>query len=527
MNANYAIFSQMYHDDFTPRFTVDTLNYNKEYRSLFGPFFLLPGIAMPGQGGDEARTAVARMLELRKPELIGYSERLANNQRSIRRLFRNQLHRFKVQLEQHIIRDECDVEKHRWLTQPHDKKFLRYQTENEIILQGRHVDNDKKYIGYKFKNGELLSGENGIGYKKRAIGDLGCVRTQRTAYVCESIKLAWSNVFNHGRLRSMYVKAPDQGILKDVFSELLSPNDKLVFCYHSDDAIFSANCSDGFVICDGDIAKCDGSHRNAMFDSLYHMLAYDINGSKNCHWNALSKAFGYLKLPIKMRNKFVQNESVMYRFKCMRLYSGSVLTTIVNNFANLLISLAFERRVPDPSKVTRAQLVRSYHLAAEDVGYIVKAKECTHIEESTFLKHSPTYVDGELVLFVGLGVWIRGFGTFRGDLPGRGDYNLRAKAFNSDVVYSRKNWGNHIIRDSFWHLYSPHSVRMTGTAYREAMTAKSIGGTELRIPIENLCRRYSLAASDVLEACGLLLQANTGSLLSHPVFERFYKVDYG
>jgi len=103
------------------------------------------------------------------------------------------------------------------------------------------------------------------------------------------------------------------------------------------------------------------------------------------------------------------------------LFSGSVLTTLVNNVANLLIARSvYERRC-----TTCAEIVA----AAADVGYVVTMDECDKFENMQFLKHSPFVNDDGVVLpFVNLGVLLRSLGQCNGDLPGTRNDDLRSRA---------------------------------------------------------------------------------------------------
>lgn len=505
-------------EDYTPRFTVHPFDYTKEYRSVFGPFFVLPELNYPGTGEGEYRAAVSRMIAVRKPECVGFDERLSQNQDKIGKVFRVPLHNFKQHLEKYIRRETYENSYPAWLFQPHAKRKFRMMIAANVALFGTNTREDEKSVGYKLKPGELLADG-----KKRAIADLGALRTDATAWCMEDVKEAWSVPFQHGKLRATYTKASTKDNLREAFTNLLSPKG-IEFYYHSDDSCVSARCQDGIVYFNGDIKACDGSHRQPVFDLLYDLLA-TRKGVENVHAPALLRAFKYLSKTLKVRNKH-KKESVKYRFKSSRLYSGSVLTTTINNFANLLIAFALHRRVPDPSLVTRAQFKEAYRLAGEDVGYQLKIVDCNKPEDLQFLKHSPSVIDGHIEPWMGLGVYIRGFGTFKGDLPGKGPLGRRAQSYIHGVVQSRLNWGSHVFNDSFGHLMSGMTTKMSTSLFDDD-TSKSVGGCQCRIPNESLCSRYNVTEEELLDACLLVAGSKLGDRLRHPVFERFYSVDYG
>jgi len=512
--------------DLTPNFVISEKHYTKQYRTLFGPYFHLPTLAMPGEGTLEYKCAVGRMIALRgdeAPNAKARSLRLAANQCTLRRRFRNVLHRYKEHFESHIIRGDPEDTYTEWLLAPHIKRKLRMRTDAEF-LKFAGKPRTMTHVSYKLKNYELLPDG-----KKRAIADLGSENTQDSAHDMPSIKAAMSHPFVHNNLTSEYVKTASHENLSRVLGGLLNAeHGKIYFVYSSDDSCVGAGCKDGTVYFNGDVRACDGSHRTAFFNLVEQFLTV-TDGLNNAHAASVRRAMSYLKLPLVMRNPEVYREKVTYVFNTMRLYSGSSLTTTMNNFANLFISFALERRAPDPSKMTKAEFKHAYLMAGEDVGYLLKVDACEFPEDLMFLKHFPSVIDGTVVPVVALGSWVRGFGTFVGDLPGRKTDGIRkrAKAFVNDVVVSRDNWGNHSLRDSFQHLRCNHSVVMTGNAYREALTSRSIGSTNIRIPDESLQRRYRISSSELQHLCSLIRTADVGTVICDSTAHAMYIKDYG
>lgn len=506
--------------DYTPSFKMDVHKYNATYRSVCGPFFHIPALSLPGVGPFEQRTAMARLLELRGKDKPGFAARMRYNQSRILRRLRPALHKFKIHLEAHILR-MCPDESYKvWLEQPHSKRIMRKALDRSWRLDG--MDGPVRPVGYKIKKFELLSAG-----KCRGIADLGEVRTQLTAHPFPSIKEAWTHPFVHGHYTSTFCATPDHGALSNVFRSLdLVPLGKVEFVYFSDDSCVAAGCADGRIVFNADVKKCDNSHTTPMFNGLEKLLTKTY-GFDNLHAAAIRASFKYLRESLVMSNPHNRREKVKYFFTTMRLYSGSTLTTTMNNFANLCISLRLAQRVPNPSLVTKEQFLRQYILAGEDCGYELKTQVCAVVEDMQFLKHSCSIVDGEYIPWVNLAAWYRGFGTTSGDFPGRGDISARGSSFVADVVVSRESWGNHAIRDSFAHLKNAKRVRMTGNAYREALRVKSIGGTNVRISLESLARRYKVPIEPLEELVTLTRQARINTIVSHPMLSVLYHVDYG
>jgi len=512
------------HPDLTPNFIDKTHAGALCYRSVFGPFFPLPDAHLPGNGPEEYRTLIGRMIALRAPERPGYSVQLANNQMRAMRVLRTRIGLFKRHFETHMHRESYEVAYPAWLHQPHAKRKLRERTAEEAKRMGGNECDDHKPVQYKAKNGEIL-GPN----KKRGIGDLGAMRTDATAYIMDSIKQAWDVPFVIGNAHIEFVKAADKTRLAEVFERLLEPGyNKFVFAYHSDDSCVGARCKDGTVNFNGDIKACDGSHRTCIFDALEKFLSV-THGLPNIHVDALTRAFKYLRSKLVLRYHKDPKQKVVYEFFTMRLYSGSTLTTIINNFANLLIALELERLVPNPCEVTMEEFKLAYVTAGENVGYILKQFTCSRPEQIQFLKHSPSYVAGQVVPWMNLGTYVRGFGTFDGDLPHkRRQYRAAAAAFVSGVVRSRLNWGNHAFNDAFHHLIiedRPQKPRINRVF--EADRVKSLGVANLRVPIEALASRYSCEPSELEELCHYIGRAELGDVVWLPIVSRIYAMDYG
>jgi hypothetical protein len=89
-----------------------------------------------------------------------------------------------------------------------------------------------------------------------------------------------------------------------------------------------------------------------------------------------------LLLNYRTYNPVIKEEFVEFHSDRPRLYSGSTLTTAVNNIACLLIAL----NIADLGAINKA----SIEGAAERAGYVLTGTDCLEtIEDLQFLKHSP------------------------------------------------------------------------------------------------------------------------------------------
>lgn len=150
------MMSEYVHDDYTPNFTVSDIDYNREYRSMFGPFFLIKDLNFSGSGAGEYRAAVSRLIADPTPEKPGYVQRLANNQNDLGRRFKQPLRAFKALLEKNIERGEWELVHLDWLNRPSPKLGLRKRCDQQCRDNGGNYHDDHKPADGNLKSGELL-----------------------------------------------------------------------------------------------------------------------------------------------------------------------------------------------------------------------------------------------------------------------------------------------------------------------------------------------------------------------------------
>jgi len=236
------------------------------------------------------------------------------------------------------------------------------------------------------KPGEIIAAPG----KARMIADLGVSNTQVTACQIPHVKDAMGVPYFVGPHEVRYIGSPDHDVLTDLFKWLMDPpTGGLRMCYFSDDCCFSVKCRDGVLWANGDISQCDGSHRSGLFNLVEQFLTTNVDGTRSEFFGSITKAFSLLQNQFVVRNAHNAKEKKTYKFNEPKLYSGSTLTTVVNNFASLAMFFSLVKLVPDPSLVTRSQYAAAYALAAEKVGYIVKCSVCETVEQLQFLKHFP------------------------------------------------------------------------------------------------------------------------------------------
>lgn len=496
--------------------------HSREYRTVFGPCFANSSV-MYECNNTGLRGALRRLTCVRKPDIIGLHERLRDNQYKIREYLGAHLVRWisrlrdNCRLEFGQLRDAED-ERRLWTHNPHPKRRLREGVERDVHFDGResHAHWLRK-VNYKCKPGELLP----VGKYLRGVGDLTTPGSAKAGYLMDCVKEAFSQVFYYAPNQfSRFIKTPDRDILKNVFEDLINPID-VAFYYFSDDSCIGIRCADGVYCANLDISACDGSNYDPIFEILKEVMSCDsrFNGD-------VSGAFRQCLLPFRVRSmKGTPKRWVEFTPLCYTLYSGSVLTTSINNVANSMIFLSIMMRLP-PIRDRRVSAISELISgAAESVGYIVTMEECANHAQLQFLKHSPAIVDGEVVPWLNIGTMLRSFGTFRGDLPGSSKISVqrRAAMFNSDVVKSFVHCGEHVIHDAL----KTHVIEESHGVEFEQTRIRSFGGSNSRIPCEQICLRYGLSSTQVFELCEYIEGAGFGDLVQCDALAQIFKIDYG
>lgn len=394
------------------------------YRSIFGPIFSVSSVIY--ENSNENLSKAFRRLTAARGS-YEEDQKLFSNQRSFLSKFKHNLMPVFLCLSryEHKYRQGEYGDMYKYAELPHDKKKLRMlQTlswESDSLQRNRL---GLKTVWCKMKCDEL----NKYGKYPRCIGDLGVDASMRGMILMSNLKDALSSeiVYING-FATLFVKSPTQDKLTLAFNLLLDPppGARGSFVYFSDDSCISFRNPNGSVTYyNMDIKTCDTSHGPEIFDMLNHLCPALVKDEMEVLVNQC-RADTRLVPPGVRKPK----QCVILSHEYPILYSGSVITTFINNIANLLILLAISLFY-DGSK-------SSVLTAANNAGYNVTLADCPTMYGLQFLKHSPVIDDqGEIRPLINLGVILRAIGTCRGDLPGRGDLNLRARRFNANLLLS-------------------------------------------------------------------------------------------
>jgi hypothetical protein len=309
---------------------------------------------------------------------------------------------------------------------PHPKKALRIQAWEDINHDGsRHRRLWTHQISVKIKKKEWAKWKETLGSfaKPRCIGDLGVPASLQGMGLNKMHKMGLAALpFWYRGHMSLFCAKPTPTILVNIFKMLLDPPGKGFFVYFSDDSCYSIRVNGKVHIFNMDIKSCDASHGPGAF-AAYHAT------TPECAQDDLCVLYEQLLLPVKIKSK--QDPCTRFTFKANRymLYSGSTITTSINNVACLNIFMALTEYFEDGGSVDDIQKV------SETAGYRVSCESCPDMQDIQFLKHSPVWDSlGELRALLNLGVLLRASGVCKGDLPGRGDIEVRARRFQGALL---------------------------------------------------------------------------------------------
>lgn len=305
---------------------------------------------------------------------------------------------------------------------PHPKRELRIQAWDELHADGSINEAlllRAQALGYKLKKDEYAK----IGKCARVIGDLGVAASLQGFRLTGLMKNAMSDDdIVVGDMRFRFCKKPDTGQLRQIFEDLLNPPEKHFFVYFSDDSCYSRREADGSVnYYNVDISKCDASHRPCLFKKLKELTPVIAKED-------MQILIDQLTADIEVRS-YQGRHKVRLRSKVPRLYSGSTMTTLINNLANILVGLALcECEGSTGQELIDAVLAKS--------GYIVTLDVCEIPQHLQFLKNSPHYdINGKLQPLLNIGVLLRTSGVSKGDVPGRkGTIREKTSAFQASVL---------------------------------------------------------------------------------------------
>ena len=395
------------------------------YHSLFGPCVAHSGVVYAEDNGNVS-LASTRITKARNPICHGYEQAMQYQQSVF------------ISSNTHILLDlalsyEGDLDDYTNMVleselhhdDTHTKRLLRMHAWEELLDNNNIYDNTWHAPGsvtqYKMKKFEIAK----VGKVPRMICDLGVACSLQGFRLTKFMKYAMANNpfhINGGVIE--FIPTPTPADLERVFQQLIEPEGRFYFPLFSDDSCLSYRRDDGHILrFNVDISSCDASHTTELFYALKHLFPLHLRADFQQLIDQCQECITIYDLNNKSRKVVLEPSGP-------RLYSGSTLTTIINNLANILIGISISQATNVRSS---ADIVR----AAALVGYIVTCEDCSDWHQLQFLKHSPVLsTDGRVRPLLNIGVLLRLSGTCKGDLPGNKKTPLRdrAEAFQASLL---------------------------------------------------------------------------------------------
>lgn len=397
------------------------------YQTLHGPAVSCNGVVYQPDI-PSLELALYRQFCARDPDNPGVDEQLYVNQAANAPRYVHVARRYALATTRHGEYMTSYWEERAHHADPHPKRALRVRAHHEARCGGtdhvyHRLERGRNVVKFKVEVGK-------IGKAPRTIVDIGVAGSLVGFRLAELWKKrVAATPLEYRDIRAHFIPAATHRDLKRGFDLLRTAETRLTMLVFSDDAALAVRRPDGTVsYIDVDIKSCDKSHGAALFHLLQEFAPHDLR-------HDLTHLVDQLRAPLLIRNPHRREEKVYVRPTEPTLYSGSVLTTMVNNIAVFLIAMA----CADHSVVDAAGVAN----AAQSVGYLVTAEEKTCFEQVQFLKHSPALdVTGEWHPVLNMGVMLRASGMVYGEMPGTRTDGWRLRAERQQAALLMCTWPN-------------------------------------------------------------------------------------
>jgi hypothetical protein len=398
---------------------------------------------------------------------------------------------------------------------PHQKKELRVLAFKELCteLGFPRIWAWRNEVTIKFKKDEYAK----YGKPGRCIVDLGVGMSLQGFRITKFMKTAMTtHPFTSPAGTAEFCSKPDHDALVSAFERLMSPAKSWYFVYFSDDSCFSVRTSKGVFMYNLDISACDASHRK-IFDLLYALTPEQLHDDVRVLLEQLS-------LPMRVRSKSGRY-SVLLKAVGPILFSGSTLTTVLNNIAEMLI--AHELSSCDWELDVPGNIISAFRRA----GYLVTLDACATYHHLQFLKHSPCYDHaGFLRPVLNPGVLLRASGTCRGDLPGTGDLELRGLQFQKGLLLGAYPSTRFSLLTAMYAALTNISITTSVTmAVKKVFeyTVAQVSDEEFSISDEEIYQRYALDGCEIDELLSCMASAGFATSVSITALDKILAKDYG
>jgi hypothetical protein len=354
--------------------------------------------------------------------------------------------------------------------------------------------------------GKMKTGERGKpGKYPRWIGDYSTEGSLLGGLLCELAKKAIDVFRSRDGFSSVFVRNATDAEF-DKVCKLLSDTDGDYHFAYSDDSFFRFTKR----WYEMDISSCDISNGPGIF-----RLVTELFSDYPHYQQVIQGCVEQCKLTHKVKDPTGGRGSLRFEMEDPVEFSGSTLTTILNQVASTVIGLACHDH-----GVSSVDDIRS---AAASVGYLVTAEERFSLPEVQFLKYSFWEdEEGDIKSFFNIGPVLRSFGSCQGDLPGRGDVMSRAFKWNSTVIRGFRDIADNDVVRAIASVFNGACDERLPFELRKHFA----NGPRPYVPIEVLCERYKVSTADI-EHTIWLFKTHPNHIIKSHFIDQVYLADYG
>jgi len=492
--------------------------YTNSYRMRFGPCVEHNGLIYC-ECDPCFRLAVRRLTGLREPLKIGFDAMLFRQQKIFVDNNSYFINKLKVQYTRLIADHDMSSEEIRMhYADAHPKAKLRIQAYDELINTGKIADDlYLKSVWYKMKKDEWAK----PGKYPRGIGDLGVAASLQGFRPTEFLKHAMdAEQIEYAGGYIEFCKSVKPTRLTEVFKQLLDPPGRFYFVCFSDDACLSFRLDGKIKSYNIDISSCDSSHGASIFKTLIDVAPDSLKED-------FVKLVNQCRLPMRLISYDNRRRKVLLAPKQPILYSGSTITTCINNLASILICCA----IVTQDMSTDTKIIAS----AQNAGYIITLEHCERPCDLQFLKHSPIYdEDGLIRPVLNIGVLLRLSGTCKGDVPGQGRAMIdnRYNNFQQGLLrgaYPRAHFTllDYMTRDASCSVELKTTIDKYVSEELAFKVEEDDDYPHFRISDVNLYERYRLDGLEIQIVNEEFGKSKLFEFSSNPVLSKILMKDYG
>jgi hypothetical protein len=323
-----------------------------------------------------------------------------------------------------------------------------------------------------------------------------------------------------------FVSSPTLDNLYDTFQFLRLAPFIINMVFFSDDSALAIRCSDGIFRCNMDISSADASASWGVFYALIRATSgTPIEGM-------IRKCVEQCQSPFKVSNPYFRHFLTLTPERPL-LFSGSLLTTLVNNMGNLLIySVLVDRYNSDLTLANAPEYVKH---CASLAGYKVTIEGVASNTDITKYQFLKTSCDSNGTPYLNLGVILRAIGSSDGCLLGKGTREELALARDQQIITGMRHSGDtrllNTLRSKFHVPYVPDwyardlNIRtgkyLVDEFFQETPTIR-------RDIIESdILSRYGITTTDMDELCSLIGGFDFGTSIDCTATRAIFTLDYG